>query len=143
MNTLSIIGSKKSIFLIQVIDANLSLSKTILQNKTKLDNLTNELNTEMEKNEDLLIQKKLLESQIIEMETRKKESEAALNIEVIEDLHNKNLLLEEELAKITNLYQLYYDPNYLYQRLTSMDPYSLTSFLKALNTQIIENNNKT
>jgi hypothetical protein len=121
----------------------MSLSKTIIQNKTKFNNLKNDCNLEMEKNEDLMLQKKILESEIIEMETRKKESEAALNIEVIEDLHNKNLLLQEELNKIVNLFQLYYDTNYLYQRLTSMDPYSLTSFLKLLNTQIIENNNRT
>jgi hypothetical protein len=136
-------GNRKYKLIIQVIEADLHLTEMRDQNTTKLEILNKELGDESEINKKLIQNKKTLELEIEEMQSRKKLAETVLDKDILKDLINKNALLDEELTKMQNLYQLYFDANYLYQRLTTMDPYSLTTFLKALNTQILEKNNKT
>jgi predicted nuclease with TOPRIM domain len=58
------------------------------------------------------------------------------------DLQNKYKLLQEELVRITELYDLFHNPEYIIKRFSTSEPVVLFHFLKLLHNGVLEKKNK-
>jgi hypothetical protein len=114
-----------------------------MENKNKLEEREKELDSlkaeNFELNRQILVvkeEKELLDgSNVI---TEKQKLEHSVN-----DLQSKNMMVEEELRRMTELCGQYSDPDYLIQRFSHSDPLVLFHFLKMLHSGILERRNKT
>ena len=75
---------------------------------------------------------------------RKAMAESDLNNDNLQELINKHNLLQDELKQVNDLYNMYFDSNFIFQKLSQKEPLYLAQFIKLLNTTIIDrmkNNN--
>ena len=78
------------------------------------------------------------------MMNRKAIAESDLNNDNLQELINKHNLLQDELKQVNDLYNMYFDSNFIFQKLSQKEPLYLAQFIKLLNTTIIDrmkNNN--
>jgi hypothetical protein len=111
-------------------------SANIEKNENELDSLTKQnyhlnemIRLAREEQEELEKNKEMMEKHILEHD--------------LVDLQNKYKLLQEELGRICELYELFDTPEYIIKRFSSSEPYVLFHFLKLLHNGILEKRNKT